>query len=121
MIVPMYQREISIDDYVDAEEGTRMAVFLADPKAKSPLQSVHEIEMVGLVRQALACLDEREHHIVRNRFGLLGGAEQTLDEIGKSLRLSGERTRQLERQAKRKLQARLQPHLGLSGASWLLR
>jgi RNA polymerase primary sigma factor len=117
----MLQPEISIDDFVDGEEGTRMAALLVDPKAENPLQRVHDIEMVGLVRKALLCLDDRERHIVRNRFGLLGGAEQTLEEIGDRLRLSRERIRQIERQAKRKLRASLLRHLGLGGASWLLR
>jgi len=121
MIVPMYQPEISIDDFVDAEEETRMAAFLADPSAASALQRVHQAEVAGLVKGALRCLDDRELHILRNRFGLLGGAEQTLDEIGKGLRLSRERIRQLERQAKAKLKARLLRQLGLSEASWLVR
>ena len=121
MIVPMLQREISIDDFANAEEESRLATFLADPSATSALQRVHDAEVAGFVREALLCLDERERHIVRNRFGLLGGAELTLDEIGAGLRLSRERIRQLERQAKRKLKAWLLRHLGLSGASWLVR
>ena len=121
MIVPMLQRELSIDDFVDAEEENRMVAFLADPTAASALQRVHEAEVAGHVRQALLCLDDRERHIVRNRFGLLGGEEQTLDEIGKGLCLSRERIRQLERQAAMKLKARLLGQLGLSGASWLVR
>jgi len=53
-------------------------------------------------------LDARERHIIRNRFGLLGGRELTLEEIGKTLNLSRERVRQLEREAKIKLRANLQ-------------
>jgi RNA polymerase nonessential primary-like sigma factor len=52
-------------------------------------------------------LDDRERHIIRNRFGLLGGQELTLEEIGKTLNLSRERVRQLEREAKEKLRATL--------------
>ena len=121
MIVPMFQREISIDDFADREAETRMAAVLADPSAKSALQRVHEGEVANLVREALLCLDDRERHIVKNRFGLLGGAEQTLEGIGRSLRLSRERVRQVERQATMKLKARLLSQLGLSGASWLVR
>jgi RNA polymerase primary sigma factor len=114
MIVPMLQRVASLDEFVDAEGSTRMGAFLADAEAEDPLRRVERIEIMGLVRKALLCLDARERHIVRNRFGLLGGAEQTLDEIGKGLSLSRERVRQLERQAKRKLRARLLGVLGLT-------
>jgi RNA polymerase primary sigma factor len=107
MFIPMLQRELSIDDFVDPGEETRMGVFLADPKAENQVQRVHEIEVTHLVRQALVSLDERERHIIRNRFGLLGGREQTLEEIGEGLSLSRERIRQLECQAKTKLRAKL--------------
>ena len=107
MIIPMLQRERSLDDFVDPDTETRMGEFLADPKAENPLQRVHEIELVCLVRRALVSLDERERHIIRTRFGLFGGAEQTLDEIGRSLRISRERVRQLECKAKKTLRAKL--------------
>jgi len=60
MIVPMYQREISIDDFVDREEESRMAALLADSMAASALQHAHEVEVTGVVREALLCLDGRE-------------------------------------------------------------
>ena len=59
------------------------------------------------MRHALVQLDDRERHIIRNRYGLLGGQELTLEEIGKTLNLSRERVRQLEREAKIKLRANL--------------
>jgi DNA-directed RNA polymerase sigma subunit (sigma70/sigma32) len=53
---------------------------------------------------------DRERHVIRGRFGLLGHQEQTLEEIGRALRLSRERVRQIEVRAKEKLRARLYPH-----------
>lgn len=110
MIIPMLQRELSIDDFVDADEECRLGVLLADPKAENQEQRIYEREISHLVCQALVSLDERERHIIRNRFGLLGGKEQTLEEIGKGLNLSRERVRQLEREAKNKLRANLVRH-----------
>lgn len=107
MSVPFLQHEVSIDDFVDADEETRMEAFLADPKAENQVQRVHDIEVVRLVKRALLGLDARERHIIRNRFGFLGVEEQTLEQIGSVLRLSRERVRQLERQAKDKLRAML--------------
>ena len=107
MIIPLLQRELSIDDFVNPHEDVRREVLLADPGAENQVQRIHQIEIMHLVGRALVSLDERERHIIRNRFGLSGGDEQTLEEIGKGLRISRERVRQLERQAKNKLRAKL--------------
>jgi RNA polymerase sigma factor (sigma-70 family) len=108
MIFPLLQRERSIDDFVDKDEGCRLSALLADREAVSQDEQLYRDEVTSLVRQALVDLDERERHIIRNRFGLLGGKELTLEEIGKTLNLSRERVRQLEREAKDKLRATLQ-------------
>ncbi len=110
MILPLLQRELSIDDYVDREEECRLGALLADPKSDNQEDKLYLKEVTSLVQHALITLDERELHIIRNRFGLLGGKELTLEEIGKSLNLSRERVRQLEREAKDKLRANLVRH-----------
>ncbi len=107
MLIPLLQKELSIDDYVDHEEECRLGALLADPKSDSQEEKLYTKEVSFIVQNALVNLDERELHIIRNRFGLLGGNEQTLEEIGKSLNLSRERVRQLEREAKDKLRANL--------------
>lgn len=112
MFIPLLQKELSIDDYVDHEEECRLGALLADPKSDSQEEKLYTKEVSFLVQRALVSLDERELHIIRNRFGLLGGKELTLEEIGKSLNLSRERVRQLEREAKDKLRANLFQHRG---------
>lgn len=63
----------------------------------------------------LSELPEREAEIIRLRFGIGGGRQRTLEEIGARLSLSRERARQLERDALRKLRVaserRLRAHL----------
>jgi len=108
MFIPLLQKERSIDDFVDREEGCRLAALLADKESVNQEEELYADEIRRLVRSAMISLDERERHIIRNRFGLLGGKELTLEEIGKSLDLSRERVRQLERDAKAKLRASLQ-------------
>jgi len=110
MFIPLLQRERSIDDFIDADEGCRFAALLADKKTVNQEDNLYLKEIRGLVRAALIHLDDRERHIIRNRFGLLGGKELTLEEIGKTLNLSRERVRQLEREAKTKLLNSLQRH-----------
>jgi RNA polymerase primary sigma factor len=108
MFFPLLQRERSIDDFIDKEEGSRLAAVLADKGAESQEEQLYLKEIRGMVRHALIHLDERERHIIRNRFGLLGGRELTLEEIGQTLNLSRERVRQLEREAKHKLRESLE-------------
>ncbi len=103
MIFPLLQPERSIDDFIDKDDGCRLSAVLADSGTPSPEDRLYGTEVRRLVRQALVDLDDRERHIIRNRFGLLGGKELTLEEIGKTLGLSRERVRQLEREAKDKL------------------
>jgi len=110
MFIPLLQKERSLDDFIDREEGSRLSALIADQGAATQEDKLYIDEIRRLVRSALIHLDERERHIIRNRFGLLGGKELTLEEIGKSLNLSRERVRQLEREAKSKLRASLGRH-----------
>jgi RNA polymerase primary sigma factor len=48
-------------------------------------------------------LDEREATILRYRFGLEGGTEKTLEEVGAKFGVTRERVRQIQNLALRKL------------------
>lgn len=114
MIFQLLQKERSIDDFIDKEEGCRLGAVLCDGQSLSQEDEIYNEEVSGLVRAAMVQLDTRERHIIRNRFGLNGGDELTLEEIGHKLNLSRERVRQLEREAKDKIRAtlsRFQPQL----------
>ena len=107
MLIPWFQREVSIEEYMGQENGNAFEAHLVDPAAESQEQKMYRKEVTGLVRDALVKLNERELHIIRNRFGLLGGQESSLDEIAAALNLSRERVRQLEQVAKFKLRKSL--------------
>jgi RNA polymerase sigma factor (sigma-70 family) len=102
MLIPWLQHEISIDDAV-GRNGSQFLERLVHPATENQEQRVYRRELTDLVRKALVKLTEREQHIIRNRFGILGGHERTLDEIAAGLNLSRERVRQLEIVAKTKL------------------
>jgi RNA polymerase sigma factor (sigma-70 family) len=103
MLIPWFQPEVSIDDNLGQNGNHSLEARLVDPAAQNQEQTLQRKEIADLVRRALGRLDEREQNIIRNRFGILGGHERSLGEIGASLNLSRERVRQLEHVAKTKL------------------
>ena len=103
MLIPWFQNELSLDDLAGQNGGRSLEARLVDPAAEGQEQKIYRKELIALVREALVSLNERERHIIRNRFGIMGGHEDTLDDVAAGLNLSRERVRQLERVAKTKL------------------
>ena len=103
MIIPMLQKERSIDDFVDHDEECRLGALLADKESVSPDQNLYHKEINSILKRAMVRLTARERTIIVDRFGLTGNEEMTLEEIGRKMGLSRERVRQLEREAKGKL------------------
>jgi RNA polymerase primary sigma factor len=62
------------------------------------------------VQSIVASLDEREAEIIRLRFGLAGGSEMTLEEVGQKFNVTRERIRQIEQLALIKLRRLLAEH-----------
>lgn len=76
---------------------------IADQRIKTPEEEVLEAFEKERVEGLLASIGKREADVIRKRFGLNMGEPMTLKDIGKELRLSRERVRQIERDALRKL------------------
>lgn len=60
-------------------------------------------DTVDLLRDLVNRLDDRERRILRYRFGLDGGTERTLEEVGQHFGVTRERIRQLQNGALAKL------------------
>lgn len=97
----------SLDEPVGNEEPVvdTLGDLVIDPLAHGDyermLQSIETQEFLAL----LAGLCDRERAILRARYGLDNGHEQSLREIGDRLGLSAERVRQMEHRALGKLAA----------------
>jgi RNA polymerase primary sigma factor len=61
-----------------------------------------------MVRDFLQVLDKRELTILSERFGLDGGPEKTLDDIGRKFGVTRERIRQLQNLALAKLRKQIE-------------
>jgi RNA polymerase primary sigma factor len=87
----------------DSLRPRRLEEVLSDPDAPSALDDIERSRLADQARRGLSRLDDRERSILTWRFGLDGGEEHTLQEIGERLGLSRERARQLEARALAKL------------------
>jgi RNA polymerase primary sigma factor len=87
----------------DSLRPRRLEELISDPEARSALDEIERARLAEQARHGLSRLDDRERSILTWRFGLDGGEEHTLQEIGERLGLSRERARQLESRALAKL------------------
>jgi RNA polymerase primary sigma factor len=61
-----------------------------------------------MLREMVGALDTREATILRCRFGLDGGDERTLEEVGEQFGVTRERVRQIQNIALNKLRRRIE-------------
>ena len=94
----------SLDDELQNEERLLLRLYqqAAAPPADEELihQSLRED-----VKRLVAGLKDRERNVIELRYGLGAEDPMTLEEVGRRLRLSRERIRQIEERAKRQLWA----------------
>jgi RNA polymerase sigma factor (sigma-70 family) len=95
---PLMSLDMSIGDDADgmaAKDFMTADIDTVDEAAKRELEDK--------VSKALEGLNKREAKIIVARYGLDGLEPRTLEEVGKSFRVTRERIRQLEKKAKEKL------------------
>lgn len=97
----------ALDEPLPGEDGNlgTFGELLVDPIAEDEYErALGQIEVEQL-RSLLSGLSDRERMILRARYGLDDGEEQTLREVAGRLGLSAERVRQIEQRALGKLRA----------------
>jgi len=101
------RRPLSLETPVG--EHSVLQDFLEDNTVPAPNELVLQEDLVREVRSALSLLSPREREILRLRFGLDGEEQRTLEEVGRRLAVTRERTRQLQEQALCRLAGLLKP------------
>ncbi len=89
-------RPASLDAPVGPEDGTRYGDLVSDDRAVDPFEELRDKDLREEVGDLLDVLDERERRIINFRFGLDGGRERTLEEVGQKFGVTRERIRQLQ-------------------------
>ncbi len=105
-LLELPKQPTSLEAPVGEEEETYVRNFIANQEARTPEEAIALSMLRDQVKGLLTTLTPRERKVVRLRFGLDGGRPQTLEEVGRTLKVTRERVRQIEKGALQKL---LQP------------
>lgn len=95
--------EVSLDHKVGREHDRSISEYLVDETSTSAEDDLIQREDRSLVSRAMRELTDQEQAVMCYRFGLRDGTSRTLKEVGAIMRISRERVRQIENQAKRRL------------------
>jgi len=101
-------RPASLDAPLGDDDSSRVGDVIADERASTPYEDLEGKTNADLVREVIGILDPREVTILRYRFGLDGGGEKTLEEVGEKFGVTRERIRQIQNVALRKLRRKIE-------------
>jgi len=96
-------RPASLDAPIGDDESNNFSEVVEDENAATPYEDLEDKTVFVMLQDMVKHLDEREATILRYRFGLDGGSEKTLEEVGKKFGVTRERVRQIQNLALRKL------------------
>jgi len=101
-------RPASLDAPIGDDESNNFAEVVQDENADTPYEQLEEKTVIKMLREMVKTLDPREATILQFRFGLDGGSEKTLEEVGAKFGVTRERVRQIQNIALNKLRKMIQ-------------
>ena len=93
----------SLDVPAGEDEDSTLQLLLEDMEAPQPQEELVRQELKSTLNALLGLLDERQQQVLRLHYGMEDGIVHSLEDIGKTMGISKERTRQIEHQAMDKL------------------
>jgi RNA polymerase primary sigma factor len=100
----MAQQPVSLEKPVGDEDDTALADFVEDDTAESPFELASTALRRENVVRVLSALPRREREVIEMRYGITGGRQRTLEEVGRAFNITRERVRQIENRTLKKLQ-----------------
>jgi RNA polymerase primary sigma factor len=96
-------RPASLDAPIGDEDSNNFAEVVQDESADTPYEHLEGKTVTRMLQEMVTTLDPREATILRARFGLDGGSQKTLEEVGAKFGVTRERVRQIQNIALKKL------------------
>ena len=96
-------RPASLDAPIGDDDNNSYSELIADEQASTPYDRLEDETVHDMLRELMKSLEPREAEILSYRFGLDGGPERTLEEVGEKFHVTRERIRQIQNIALRKL------------------
>ncbi len=97
------EKVFSLDAPLSEEEENTLGDIIEDVRERGPVEVTDQRLLREEIRKVLGQLTLRERQVIELRFGLLDDHDHTLEEVGKKLKVTRERVRQIEERAIRKL------------------
>ena len=102
-VMKIAQEPISLETPIGEDDDGHLGDFIPDRNAVSPQAAAIKNGLRETTESVLKTLTPREEKVLKNRYGLEGAQEQTLEEVGQEFKVTRERIRQIESKAIRKL------------------
>jgi RNA polymerase primary sigma factor len=96
-------RPTSLDAPIGDDDSNNYAEIVQDENAEDPYEQLEDKTKTSMLRDFIKKLAPREATILSARFGLEGGTERTLEEVGEKFGITRERVRQIQNIALKKL------------------
>jgi RNA polymerase primary sigma factor len=97
------EKVFSLDAPLTEEEENTLGDIIEDTHDRGPMEITNHKMLREEIRQVLGQLTTRERQVIELRFGLVDQHDHTLEEVGRKLKVTRERVRQIEERAIRKL------------------
>lgn len=97
------EKVFSLDAPLSEEEENTLGDIIEDMHERGPSEITDQQLLREEIRKVLGQLTIRERQVIELRFGLVDDHDHTLEEVGKKLKVTRERVRQIEERAIRKL------------------
>lgn len=105
------EKVLSLDAPLSEEEDNTLGDIIEDNRKCGPVEIISQRMLREKMRTLLGQLTRFERQIIELRFGLVDDHDHSLEEVGKKLKVTRERVRQIEEKAIRKLRHPQTNHL----------